>query len=193
MSVNNKMLYRILNESTNNTIAVHYWERNLEIITRPFFYLNELPERNYEIPDENAKEKTLQISHSDKRFNSVFSPDYKKIANSYFNYECKLIGFIKEVDRKNKTFIAIMRNSIDNIDREITFSFNEMIEKEQSQITEGKRIIFIYGKEFRNGTQNNVSTLYFRQELTWSANDINKRMQEADQWFRYLNAEVYDE
>lgn len=193
MSVNNRMLCRILNEPTNNTIAVHYRGRTPEITTRPLFYPHELPEKNYEIPDETAKEKTFQLSHSDKRLNSVFSPSYKKIANSYFNYECKLIGFIKEVDKKNKTFIAIMRNSIDNIDREITFSFNEMIEKEQSQIIEGKRIIFIYGKEFRNGTQNNVSTLYFRQELTWSANDINKRMQEADQWFKYLNAEVYDE
>ena len=50
-----------------------------------------------------------------------------------------------------------------------------------------EKIIYIYGKQYRNGTVTNVSNLYFRKEMNWTKREIEVKRSEANELFSILN------
>ena len=109
----------------------------------------------------------------------------KSEINSYLSKCRQFNGEIINVDTVNKTFIATL-NSTDGILREASFFFDDVDEEDESLILPKAQIIFIYGKQYINGTAFNFSKIYFRSKFKWTSAQIKKANNDAEELLKLL-------
>ena len=140
--------------------------------------------------DENLEnDKTDSFSFSKEKQKESFSirdmHDFE-----YFEKEKKFLGTITHVDRRKRTFETLLICTDDNVRREAEFSIEEVLPKFKPLIEVGRKIIYIYGKQYRNGTVTNVTNLYFRNESNWTDREINNNKRKALELYNLLKGKL---
>lgn len=187
--MSNSILRKIFNDSQNSFDETTAFMSKTEDSSAPF-ELKNMPRRKSSIQDNLIENSTRAEKHEESDSKTIVSKEIlKKSTDAYFERESKFLGTIIQVDCNAKTFTALVKSPLDEINRKMEFSFDEIQEKQIDNIKEGKNIIFIYGQENRNGTQYNVSKIYFRKEMIWTKKEIERKNQEADEMFKFFSVD----
>ena len=105
--------------------------------------------------------------------------------NTYLS-KCKQFnGEIIIVDVNKRTFVATLEGT-DGILREATFLFDDVDENDEFLILPKAQIIFIYGKQYMNGTAFNFSKIYFRSNFKWTSAQIKRANNDAEELLKLL-------
>ncbi len=192
--MNNKLLNKIFNQGGLHQSLTAYDDREKAQGSIPSIDVVESKEKylfgkELDIPEEPIEDETDAPRRDDKKESSITLSRNKKKVFSYFDQESKMIGKITEVDKDNAVFVVQASNTSDGITREMQFSFSEVEKSEYPKITEGRRVIFVYGKQYVNGTQYNLSKLYFRDAPVWSKRELEKRRRNMMQLFEGIDDE----
>lgn len=192
-----KALYRINNR--NETPTSFYSKGNIgcnEETKESFFtfdniYAKEkyLVGKDVNLSEQLDSEDTNYIIKRSKEKQSDNILKNKKNISSYFEPECKLIGEIVNVNLSDKQFTIQAFDSVDEKTVEMIFSYDEVKEIEYKKIVNGQRVIFVYGKQYNNGTVYNSSKLYFRDPSIWSRTEIEKRKKNMAKLFEGIDDE----
>lgn len=174
-----KALYRILNRNKDVSFS---------------FDNNENEGTENSIPSLDFEEKRIGAEIESEPDTSVFDDKQKesfsrhrKNVFDFFEKEKEFTGVITNVDSVARIFWANLISKDDSINREVKFSMEDLSPEECNLVVEGKRIIYIFGKQYCNGTISNTSKLYFRSDLTWTNREIEMRKEEAKKLFDLLN------
>lgn len=186
-------LNKLFNKDLSHDLTLYDTESDSLITTPSIKVLDSqeqyLLDKNIDVFEDIKKDKTSITDIMIKKVSSASIARNKKNVNSYFNQESKFIGQITSVDREKNEFTIQVNSSFDKMIRELTFPFADVEKKEYSKITEGRRVIVVYGKNYINGTQYNVSKLYLRDDAIWNKRELAKRRKEMMQLFDGMDDE----
>ncbi len=165
----NNLYYSSFDENNNddNSFASYYFDKSKS--NEPLNYNNDLTE-NY---IEQKKEESFSVRD--------------QVINEHFEKEKKFLGTITSVNYSEHTFSARLKSSDDCITRDVLFSINNLPKELRVHVEVGRRIIYIYGKQYRNGTVTNVSNIYFRKESKWTQREVELREKKAKELYNLLN------
>lgn len=178
-----KVISRILNRSIENVKASSFSEDNMIDDSYASFYFDDA-DRDNEAAVDFESEKT-DCYYTKQKQEESFSLRERPVFE-HFEKEKKFLGIITDVDYSNRTFSAALISSDDYINRNVLFSIDDLPSDKLSLVEIGRRIIYIYGKQYRNGTVSNVSNLYFRKDSNWSAREIELKRNEAAELYSLL-------
>ena len=148
------------------------------------FYFDE-PDFNSSLEDIYDSDKTDNYNPEQMKEESFLRRE--RPVFEYFEKEKKFLGIITNIDYSNRTFSANLVCSDDLISREAIFSIDDIPSENIPYIEVGRRIIYIYGKQYRDGTITNVSNLYFRQKMNWTKREIELKKNEANELLSILS------
>ena len=183
-----KSLYRIFNQSKDDSSFSSISGSNGSVNSYAEYNLNE----DLNIPIvENLPPNVTVLPNDDKALESFLKrPEH--IGLTYFEREQKFLGLITDVNNQEKLFHVRLTKCDDNIEREITFSFEEVSKEEINKVSTGRRVIYIIGRQYINGTMYNVSKLYFRKEQYWTQRDIERKRVQALDFYKLMDEEETD-
>lgn len=186
-------LNKLFNSDSSSNLTLYEADSD-SLITTPSINVLEsqekyLLDKNIDNYEDIQEDKTAIADMMQKKVSSVSIARNKNNANNYFYQESKFVGEITSVDRKKNEFTIQVNSSFDKMVRELTFPFAEVEEKDYSRLTKGRRVIFVYGKNYVNGTQYNVSKLYLRDDIIWSKRELEKRRREMMHLFEGMDDE----
>lgn len=178
------MLSRILNLSNENKKMSSFGETERETDLFTSFFFNEEDDNGGE--DDFYESEETEFSYTKQDREESFSLREKTVFE-HFERDRKFLGIITKIDRSNRTFSANLTCSDDLINRNVVFSIDDLPQKDTCFLDVGRRIIYIYGKQYRNGTVTNVSNIYFRKDANWTQREIELRQREADELYKVLS------
>lgn len=179
-----KVLSRILNRSVEKINSNSFIKENDTDDSFTSFYFDGT-ELNSSIDDIHDSDKTDNFNLEQMKEASFPRRDLPIF--EYFEKEKKFLGVITDIDYSKRTFSANLVCSDDLITRDALFSLDDLSSENVSCVEVGRKIIYIYGKQYRNGTVTNVSNLYFRKEMNWTKREIEVKRSEANELFSILN------
>ncbi len=192
--MNKTLLYKIFNQGESHQGLTFYDDREKTEVSIPSIDVMASKEKylfgkKLDISEELTDGDTDAPPRDDKKESSVTLSRNKKRVFSYFEQESKMVGKITVVDKDKAVFVVQACNTLDGITREMEFSFDEVEKSEYPKITKGRRVIFVYGKHYVNGTQYNLSKLYFRDAPVWSKRELEKRRRNMMKLFEGIDDE----
>lgn len=179
-----KIISRIFNRSIENVESSSFSEDNKDDESFATFYFEKV-DRNSEEKINHASDKT-ECYYSKQMQEESYSGRERSVFED-FEKEKKFLGVITDIDYPNRTFSANLFCTDDLVNRIVLFSFDDLSSKDRSLVEIGRRIIYIYGKQYRNGTVTNVSNLYFRNFSNWTEREIELKRIEANELYNLLN------
>lgn len=175
-----KTLSRILNRSENKNLS-SFSEVSEGDDSFTTFHFEDEDNQKTEIDESVLTESDLFKEKHEESFSRR-----KDIVWEHFEKERKYLGEITGIDYNNHTFSASLVGSDDSVNRAVTFSIDDIPTEDAQYIDVGRRIIFIYGKQYRNGTVTNESKLYFRKDSNWTKREIELKRKEAEELYKML-------
>lgn len=177
-----KTISRILNRSAKNIYSSSFSENDSGDDSFTSFYFDESE------PNANSDNKhdLTENDYSEQKKEESFS-GRGRIVFEHFEKEKKFLGTISSIDHSEHTFSAILISSDDLITRDVVFSIDDLPKELKNFVEIGRRIIYIYGKQYRNGTVTNVSNIYFRNNSRWTQREIELKENEAKELYDLLN------
>ena len=180
-----KMIFRILNRPSDCSNMSSFDEKSETESSFASFYFEKMGSTGEDEADIEI-EKTECSYYPDQKIDESSSCLVRPVFTEY-EKEKKFLGTITDVDDTNRTFSAELIGSDDLITRNAIFSIDDLSPENVSLVEVGRRIIYIYGKQYRNGTVSNVSELYFRRNSSWTEREIEAKKSEAEELFAMLN------
>lgn len=181
-----KFMTRVLNRSIENINSYSFSQYNEEYDSFATFHFdNEEKVKNDAENIHVLKNTDLVTEKIDNSF-SKMSTDFFE----HFEMEGKYLGRITDINTSKKIFSANVVGTDDLISRDIVFSIDDIPSEEAKNIEVGRRIIYVYGKQYRNGTATNISKLYFRDASNWTRGEIDRKRKEAEELYNILNENV---
>jgi len=177
-----KTILRILNKSAKNINSSSFNESGSgdDSFTS---YCFDAPELNaYSDDNDDLTENEYSEQEKEESFSRR-----ERIVFEHFEKEKKFLGTISSIDYSKHTFSATLISSDDHITRNVMFSIDDIPKELKSLVEVGRRIIYIYGKQYRNGTVTNVSNIYFRTNSRWTPREIELKENEAKALYDLLN------
>ena len=177
-----KTISRILNRSAKNIYSSSFSENDSGDDSFTSFYFDESE------PNANSDNKhdLTENDYSEQKKEESFS-GRGRIVFEHFEKEKKFLGTISSIDHSEHTFSAILISSDDLITRDVVFSIDDLPKELKNFVEIGRRIIYIYGKQYRNGTVTNVSNIYFRNNSRWTQREIELKEKIANEIYDLLN------
>ena len=181
-----KTISRILNRSMGNFYSNSFYENSMEENSSTAFYFDQPDQNSEHIYATKAMEADLtENEYPKKREKETFSEPRR--VSEHFEEEKKFLGTIVEINEVEGTFSASLSCPDDNITRRVLFAIDNLAEELKPLVEIGRRLIYIYGKQIRNGTVTNVSSIYFRQNAKWTKREIEAIEREALELYNLLN------
>ena len=177
-----KIISRILNKPTSNNFPSSFNETDGSDDSFTSYYFDESE------PDapSDSKHDLTENDYPENKNDESFS-GRNRVVYEFYKQEKKFIGTISSIDYSEHTFSATLIASDDLITRNVVFSIDDISKELKSSIEIGRRIIYIYGKLYRNGTATNVSNIYFRNDSKWTQRAIELKEKEAKELYDLLN------
>lgn len=179
-----KAISRILNRSIENLGRSSFNEDTKTDDSFTTFYFEEADKDRSAI--DNSEPIKTECNYSKQKREESFSRRERHIFED-FEKERKFLGIITDVNYSNHTFTANLTCTEDLINRSVVFSIDDLSFEECHLVEVGRRIIYIYGKQYRNGTVTNVSNLYFRNDYNWTEREIERKRNEARALYNLLS------
>ena len=179
-----KAIYRALNRTIDSFDASSFNVSERFDDSSTSFMFDE-KEAEAEVPDEFTQEKTESTVYEDK--NEELFPKRGRRIIEHFEKEKKFLGTITYIDYSENTFSATLLCTEDDITRNAVFSIDDLSPEYVPLIEIGRKIIYIFGKQYRNGTCSNVSNIYLRRDSKWTKREIELKQNEARELLDVLN------
>ena len=146
------------------------------------------PQQKMDLFDYDEKETTKPLPYVTRnKHESESKRLIDRNGDQYFIKNGEFFGTIIVVDSKEEIFIALMKSFDDQYQRKIVFSFSDVDNYDRGKITVGTQIVFVYGKQYNNGTIYNNSKVFFRAPEIWTKHKLEKLRQESDFLFSLIN------
>ncbi|SEL97059.1 hypothetical protein SAMN04487770_12230 [Butyrivibrio sp. ob235] len=177
-----KTISRLLNRSNKNIYISSFNEDNKVADSFASYCFDEIKSNISLDHDYDSTEKKYEEQSEEESF---FVSE--KVIFEHFEKEKKLLGTIASVNYAEHTFSAILVSTDDGISRDVVFSLDDLSEEQKAFVEVGRRIIYIYGKQYRNGTVTNVSCIHFRNNSRWTQREIELKEKRAMELYNLLN------
>lgn len=184
-----KSISRILNRTIDNLDDSSFNETNVDEGSFTTFCFEEA-DRVSESELNHETNKT-DYYYSEQRQEESFSKRERPVYE-HFEKEKKFLGTITDINVPERTFSADLICTDDDIKRNVLFSIDDLSSEDCLHVEVGRRIIYIYGKQYRNGTATNVSNIYFRNDSNWTEREIELKRKEANELFNFLSNKGVD-